>query len=182
MRLLLPTLLLLAACDPGDGVSGADAGASDAGNQGQGSEASSALVINEVAAKPAGGSDWLELYNRSSEPVDLCSFFVTDSLDRLDHYLHLGAAPPPADCPPTFLEGGAYLVIFADDDTAAGPDHAPFKLGLADQAHVVSIEGEAIDSLVFLQGTADEGLSLSRVPNGEGLFWPTIPTEGDANL
>ncbi len=177
----LPLLLLLAACDPGDGGMGADAGVGDAGPVGQGSEARGALVINEVSAKPTSGADWIELLNRSSDAVDLCDFFVTDSLDRLDHYHHLGGAPPPAECTSQLLEPGAYWIVYADDDVQLGPDHAPFKLGLADEAHVVSTRGEAIDSLVFLQAREDEGLTLARLPNGEGLFWVTEPSLGEAN-
>lgn len=173
--------LALAACDPGDGAIGPDAGELDAAPLGQGSEATGALVINEIAAKPLSGSDWLELFNRSDSPLDLCNYFVTDSLDRLDHYHHLGGAPPPADCAPKLLEPGAYLLVFADDDAAAGPDHAPFKLGLADEAHVVSTSGEAVDSLVYLHARSDDGSSLARVPNGEGLFWVTEPSPGEAN-
>ncbi len=181
MYRVLVLAILLAACDPGNSGVGVDAGTLDAAPRGQGSEATAALIINEVAAKPASGSDWLELYNRSDSAVDLCEYFVTDSLSRLDHYLHLGAAPPPALCAPQFLAAGAYLVIYADDDALAGADHAPFKLGLADEAHLVSLRGEAIDSLVFLHARADEGLSLARVPNGEGLFWVSDSSEGRAN-
>jgi hypothetical protein len=181
VRRLIPLAFLLAACDPGDGALGADAGASDGGPVGQGSEARGALVINEVSAKPSSGPDWIELHNRSEQAVELCDFFVTDSLDRLDHYHHLGGAPPPSTCTSQLLEAGAYLIIYADDDVLLGPDHAPFKLGLADEAHVVSTEGEAIDSLVFLHSREDEGLSLARVPDGEGLFWVSEPSLGDAN-
>ena len=172
---------MLIACDPGDGAVGPDAGVTDAAAEGQGSEATGPLIINEVSAKPASGSDWLEVFNRSDSPIDLCDYFVTDSLDRLDHYHHLGSAPPPAECSELLLGPGEYLVVYADDDVLAGPDHAPFKLGLADEAHVVSTEGAAIDSLVFLHSARDEGLSLARQPNGEGLFWLSEPSPGSAN-
>ncbi len=177
---VLIMVFLVAGCDPGNTGMGVDAGSVDAA-MGQGSEATAALIINEVSAKPSSGADWLELYNRSSEAVNLCNYFVTDSLDRLDHYLHLAAAPPPQQCVPRLLPAGEYLVIYADDDVFAGIDHAPFKLGLADQAHVVSTRGQAIDSLIFLHARNDEGLSLARVPNGEGLFWVSDSSQGEAN-
>ncbi len=66
--------------------------------------------MNEVAAKPANGADWLEIDNRSDEAIDLCDYFVTDSLDRLDHYHPLGG-PCPRSCPPNMLEAGGYLVV-----------------------------------------------------------------------
>ena len=42
--------------------------APDAGDLGQGSETTAALVINEVSPKPASGADWLEIMNTSDVP------------------------------------------------------------------------------------------------------------------
>lgn len=182
IRFALMAALGLAACDGQDPQVGPDGGTDAAAEEGQGSLPRAAFVVNEVSAKPGSGqADWLELYNRSGNAIDLCDYFVTDSLDRLDHYHHLGAAPPPADCAPQLLEPGSYLVIYADNDVSAGPNHAPFRLGLADEAHIVSVEGEAIDSLIFLHPSGGAGLSLAREPNGEGLFWLNAPSPGADN-
>jgi hypothetical protein len=182
LRHALIAAIALAACDAGDPDAGPDGGQDAAPERGQGSEARGALVVNEVSAKPGSGqADWIEIYNRSAEAIDLCDYFVTDSLDRLDHYFHLGGAPPPALCAPTFLDSGAYLVVYADDDPLAGPDHTGFRLGLADEAHIVSVQGEAIDSLIFLHPSGASGLTLARQPNGEGLFWLSEPTLGADN-
>ncbi len=180
MRLcLLFVMLAITACASEGGEEHFDAGVEEA--VGQGSFARGDLVINEVMAKPASGPDWIELYNRSDRELDLCDFFVTDSLARLDHYLHLGAAPPPASCVPTPIAAGAYRIVYADDDVTAGPEHAPFKLGTADEVHVVSMSGEALDSLIYLQPKGNSGRSLARIPNGEGLFWLGQPSEGNEN-
>ncbi len=181
-RVALIATLALAACDgTGPGV-GPDGGRDAAPEQGQGSLPRASLIVNEVSAKPGSGqADWIEIYNRSGDAIDLCDYFVTDSLDRLDHYFHLGSAPPPADCTPVLLPAAAYHVVYADDDIAAGPDNAPFRLGLADEAHIVSTSGEAVDSLIFLHPSGASGLSLAREPNGEGLFWLSDPTLGAEN-
>lgn len=167
-----------AACEEQNQVE-VDAGFDAAVERGQGSEARGPLVVNEVMPKPVDGADWLELFNRSDEPIDLCGYFVTDSLDRLDHYHHLGGAPPPQVCEPVILGAGEYLVVVADNDSTAG--HAPFKLGVADEAHVVSLRGEAIDSLLFLFPSESEGLSLARQPDGEGTFWLSDASQGMTN-
>lgn len=181
-RLSTLAILALAACDGGEGGVGPDAGTDAALEQGQGSLARGPLVVNELSAKPGpGAADWLEILNRGGEAIDLCDYFVTDSLDRLDHYHHLAASPPPALCEPTLLAPGEYKVIYADDDVSAGPDHAPFKLGEADEAHIVSVRGEAVDSLIFLFPADASGLSLARVPDGEGLFWVGQPSPGSEN-
>jgi len=150
-----------------------DAG-SDAAPVGQGSEAESDLVINELA--PQG--DWVELHNRSSEAIDLCDYFLTDSMDRLDHYLALGGAAPPDDCAPRSMPAGDYLVIATDDGTGEG--HAPFKLALADEVHVAVWTGEVVDGLLYIM-TGDAEQSLAREPDGVGLFYAAEATPGEAN-
>ncbi len=167
-------LFLAFACACGDNTATEPDAGSDAAPVGQGSEAESDLVINELA--PAG--DWVELHNRSASDIDLCDFFLTDQMDRLDHYLALGGAAPPDDCAPHMMFAGAYLVIATDDGEGEG--HAPFKLGLADEVHVALWTGEAVDGLLYIMtGTADE--SLAREPDGAGLFFPAEPTPGEAN-
>jgi hypothetical protein len=168
----------LSAC--GEPTPAAPDAAPDAAPVGQGSEARNELAINEVAPQTGGGSDWLEIINRSDTTIDLCNYFVTDDLDRLDHYLPLGNAMPPDPCEPRLFEAGDYLVIYADDD-AATPDHAPFRLGIADAAHVVTITGTPVDSFVYLFPEAEAGQSLARTPDGEGLFFVVDPTPGAAN-
>ena len=172
MRRAVAILLCLAACGD-NAATQADAGA-DAAPVGQGSEAEGGLVINEVA--PAG--DWVELFNRSDAAIDLCDFFLTDQMDRLDHYLALGGAAPPDPCEPSLLAAGAYLVIETDD--GAEPGHAPFRLAAADEVHLALWTGRAVDGLLYVMlGGPEE--SLARAPDGEGLFYVAQPTRGERN-
>ena len=150
-----------------------DAGA-DAAPVGQGSQAESDLVINEVA--PEG--DWVELVNRSDAAIDLCDYFLTDQMDRLDHYLSLGGASPPEPCEPALLAAGAYLVIETDD--GAEPGHAPFKLAAADEVHVALWTGHAVDGLLYVM-LGGPGQSLAREPDREGLFYVAEPSRGERN-
>ncbi|MBK9036844.1 MAG: lamin tail domain-containing protein [Myxococcales bacterium] len=188
MRRLAALCLALAACDdPGGAVdAGVDAGL-DA-QVGQGSEPTGDLVINEVAPRGVG-SDWVELHNRGATPIDLCGYFLTDAADRLDHYLPLGGVLPPAPCPPLPLAPGAYRVILLDGtplptDTPIDPLHAPFKLGVADQVHLVTTAGGIGDGVLFLypRGPAEPAdVALARVPDGGGLFFAVAPSAGAAN-
>ena len=169
MRRALLLCLVLAACGDGEGGSAPDAGLPDAGPVPQGSEATSDLAINEV--DPDGDPDWFEIVNRSSAAFDLCDVFVTDSLDRLDHYVALGGAVPPEACEPAMLAAGAYLVVTPE----------AFALGDADEVHIARWEdGAALDSLLYLD-IAHDGQTLARSPDGEGLFVPADPTPGEAN-
>ncbi len=167
---------VLGAC-AGEGVQGEPDAAPVVG---QGSEATGPLVVNEVYPRGAG-PDWIELLNRSDAPLDLCGYFVTDSVDRLDHYLPLGGALPPDPCTPRLLAAGDYLVIIADGMPSTGPDHAPFNLGVADEAHVVTAKGIPVDSFVFLHPASASGQSFARAPDGAGLFYLAEPSQGRAN-
>jgi hypothetical protein len=172
VRIGLALLALLAAC--GDNTATEPDAGADAAPVGQGSEAESDLVVNELAPQ----DDWIELHNRSESDIDLCDYFLTDQMDRLDHYLALGGAAPPDDCAPRMMAAGAYLVIATDD--GAGDGHAPFKLGLADEVHVAVWTGEVVDGLLYIM-TGDAGRSLAREPDGAGLFYAADPTPGEAN-
>jgi hypothetical protein len=182
--LALAAMALGAGC--GDNLASPDA-APD-GPLAQGSEATSDLVINEVAPR-GDGPDWVELYNRGVTPVDLCGVFFTDAVDRLDHYLPLGGVMPPAPCPPRLLGPGDRLVILADDTpivdgVAIDPGHAPFQLGVADEVHLMSMDGAVIDGLLFLYPPGPEAppdVTLARVPDGSGRFFERAPSPSAAN-
>ncbi len=174
MRTPILVVLALAACDdirPVEEDAGPDV------PRGQGSEASSDLVINEVSPR-GDGPDWIELYNRSDEPVDLCGFFLTDSVDRLDHYLPLGGVAPPAPCEPAPIAAGERRIILADGI------EAPFQLAIADELHLIAIDGLVVDGLLFLYGPGPlvpGDVSLARDPDGDGRFFERAPTPGEAN-
>jgi len=184
----LPVLLVVGAAACGDNLDAPiDAGIDAPGPRPQGSAASSDLVINELAPR-GDGPDWVELKNRSASPIDLCGVFLTDSVDRLDHFLPLGGVMPPAACTPRELAPGAYLMIEADGtplvEGAIDPAHAPFNLGVADEIHLVSITGVVLDGLLYMYPpgpNAPPTVSIARVPDGEGPFWTRPPTPGSAN-
>ena len=126
------------------------------------------VVINEVLASnsrfmadPQGQyDDWIELHNRGDAPVDLGGMYLTDD----------PAVPTkwqfPTDNPAlTTIGPQQYLLVWADDDTAAAGLHAAFKL---------SAEGETIalfdrdgttliDSVTF--GIQMTDISYGRLPD-----------------
>lgn len=104
-------------------------------------EPSTALVINEVMTDNAGAwidergetEDWLELVNRSRESVRLRDFWLEDG----------SGARARLDGPD--LQPGERRLFWADDDTAQGATHLPFKLG--SEGDVVRIT-DAIERVV----------------------------------
>ena len=184
MRRVLLGVALLGGC--GDNLAGPDA--APPVPLAQGSVATSDLVINEVAPR-GDGPDWVELYNRSVAPIDLCGVFFTDAIDRLDHYLPLGGVMPPEPCAPRMLAPGDRLVVLADDTPIVDgvpidPTHAPFELDVADEVHLVSTEGAVIDGLLFLYPPGPEApaeVTLARDPDGSGRFYERVPSTSAPN-
>src|SRR6185436_9379658 len=86
-------------------------------------------VINEFMASNGNGildedglkSDWIEIYNPSSVPIDLAGWHLTD--DK--------SLPHAFTFPSTILNPGGYLLVFATGENQAvsgGELHADFKL------------------------------------------------------
>jgi hypothetical protein len=158
------------------------------GPRGQGSEPTGDLVLNEIAPR-GDGADWIEIVHRGAAPIDLCAVFLTDAVDRLDHYLPLGGVLPPEPCVPRWFAPGAYLRVQADDTAvpeggAFDPAHAPFELGVADEVHLVTIDGTVLDGLTYLYppGPLEPAdVTLARVPDGRGVFFAALPTPDAPN-
>lgn len=188
MRVLACLVVLGACAEPTPGGPDAAPPDPDAAPRGQGSEARGDLVVNELAPR-GDGPDWIELHHRGGSPIDLCDVFLTDAIDRLDHYLPLGGVMPPAPCPPRLLEPGAYLRVLADDvpwpaEGAIDAAHAPFSLGVADAVHLVTTTGAVLDGVAYLYPPGPDGPddeTLARVPNGAGPFFLRAPTPEAAN-
>lgn len=140
------------------------------------------VVLNELLASndttitdPDFGeyADWIELYNASSESVDIGGYYLTDDLEE----------PTQWQIPEgTTIAPGGFLVIWADDEnTAASALHANFKLsaggetiGLYDST--VSI----VDTLTFPEQSTD--ISYGRYPDGSTAFaFFKDPTPGSGN-
>ncbi|TWT77840.1 CotH protein [Posidoniimonas polymericola] len=88
------------------------------------------VVISEFLASNSGGledgdgdsSDWVELYNTTSGPIDLGGYYLTDDSGELTKWSFPSGAT---------IGANSTLVVFASDKDAAGPAgelHTNFKL------------------------------------------------------
>ena len=111
------------------------------------------LVINEwLANSVPGGSDWLELYNRSSnQPVQLTGLYMANSHELFE----IRSA--------SFIAPLGYVQLFADENV--GPDHLDFKLSAAgDSITLYDYSGAILDSVSFVNQI--QGVSQGRLPDG----------------
>lgn len=133
-----------------------------------------AVAINELmaantttAADETGKyEDWIELYNRSGQAVDLSGYYLTDNTANLDKW------QIPQN---TILPANGYLIFWADEDGNDGDFHCNFKLSAdGEVVYLLTHDLQLVDSVSFGKQEPDKG--FARVPNGTGNFVIQAPT------
>jgi len=137
------------------------------------------VVINEVMADNATTQsdeldeydDWIELYNRGTEAVNLSGWYLTDN----EWNLHKWIIPDG-----TVLQPDNYLIIWADDQPLQGDYHCNFKLSKQGESlTLLTSASEISDYMQF--GLQQEDMGYARVPNGIGGFVIQEPTFASHN-
>ena len=157
------------------------------------------VYINEFMAEndttiqdPDGGGgypDWIELFNAGDTAIDLSGMYLTDDYED----------PTQWRIPDgVFIDAGAHLLLWADNDEEQGDLHTNFKLSRGGEAVALFDTDEGgnkiIDGIVFGPQTAD--VSMGRRFDGadcwEQLAAPSpetpnraaydIDTDGDVDL
>jgi hypothetical protein len=137
------------------------------------------VVINEVMASNSSVvadefgeyDDWIELYNNSSEAIDLSNYYLSDRYDSLYKWTF------PVG---TIIEGNSYLIVWADKDEDQGGLHANFKLsGSGEGVYLSDVNQELVDELLFFTQQTD--VSYGRYPNGTGDFEFLSPSFNASN-
>lgn len=139
------------------------------------------VVINEFIAKNNSGflseyseyADWIELYNRTNEPLSLSGLYLSDKADNLKEFAF------PQDI---IIGAHGYLVIIADEKASTSHYlHCNFKLSADGEVIILSNgNGEIIDNIAFGAQTTD--VPMGRCPNATGEFdFFSEPTMGEAN-
>lgn len=123
---------------------------------------------NETAADEYGEfDDWIELYNNSSNTVDLSGYLLSDDINLPAKWaLPLGTTIGP----------GEYLIVWADgDDGSQIGLHTNFELDAGGEYVILSDPtGIPINSIQFPE-VYDNG-TYGRYPNGTGGFIPMAST------
>lgn len=140
------------------------------------------LVINEILADNQATipdddgefPDYIELYNYGEYSIFLGNLSITDDPDR----------PTKWFLPDMLLPADTYALLYADNETEQGLNHASFSLDAENdmvRIHAPVTSGYAIiDSVSFTQLPPDT--SWGRIPNGTGPFvLLTTPSPGAYN-
>ncbi|HYE33614.1 MAG TPA: lamin tail domain-containing protein [Methylomirabilota bacterium] len=134
------------------------------------------LKVNEIMADPANGDDWFEIMNTSTAIVPLGGLALTDNPVNNPRL-----SPIPAL---SFIGTGddAFIRFWADQDVAAGADHAFFRLSAGGESvAIVNANSQVIDTVTF--GAQQTGVSQGRMPNGTGglVSFPGSASPGEPN-
>ena len=117
------------------------------------------VVINEILANSGTAPDWIELYNRSSSPVNIGGWFLSDDGSDLAKYRI------PLD---TVLPANGYLTFF--EDTNFGPESSdPNRItgfGLSDNGETVHLTSAINDVLTDYRFKENFGASLEGTTLG----------------
>ena len=133
------------------------------------------VVINEFAASmdslsaisDANGEydDWIELYNNTNTSINLSNAYLTDDVDNPKKWQFPSG---------TIIDGGGYLIVWADKDSDQNGLHANFKLKKDGDFLMLTDFDKVLDSLSF--GEQTKNIPSARVPNGTGNFVVQAPT------
>lgn len=119
--------------------------------------------------------DWLEIYNGDSIALSLADKYVTDNFSNPDKW----------NLPDTVLQPGEFLLIWADEDSSQGINHANFKLSAGGEELGIFREEDGvfvpIDTFSF--GAMSTDISYGRTEDG-GLVWQLfeVSTPGISNV
>ncbi len=128
----------------------------------------SAVVLNEIMSNNVGnGVDWIEIYNKSSEDVDLGGYMLNDA-ETVS-----GGWTIPAG---TIIPANGYIVFEEDTDwDFGGVSSGGEWVSFADAAGVL------IEKTLVPDMSSNAGLTWAREIDGDGEWMVSTPTPGETN-
>jgi hypothetical protein len=151
------------------------------------SVALSGVYINEILASNTSISsdeygeydDWIEIYNKTNQALNIGGLFVTDDLRDPCKYQISWNASDTTTIPPN-----GYLIIWSDGQPSQGIVHTNFRLNRGGEqiglVQVVENDTIFLDSLTFSEQMSN--ISYGRYPDGSASWqFFNTPTPGDSN-
>ena len=131
---------------------------------------------NSVYADEIGEyDDWVELYNSSSDPIDISGMYLADDLEDNLNII------PSSNQFSTIVPANGYLIIWFDKDQDQGPLHTGEKLSAdGEGVYLYNADRVLIDSVTF--GVQETDISMGRYPDGSNRWVKfTTPTPTKSN-
>lgn len=134
--------------------------------------ADNSIYINDLYKR----NDWIELYNTTSEPVDVAGMYLSDNLSKSQKYQILAD-----EAVTTVIEPHGYLVVWADKLTPVSQLHASFKLAAeGGDVLLTAADGSWADQLTYPAHYGDESVGL--YPDGAlAVYQMNTPTIAASN-
>ncbi len=134
--------------------------------------ADNSIYVNDYYKK----NDWIELFNTTSEPIDVAGMYLSDNLDNPTKYQIQGD-----DWVDTTIEPYGYLIIWADKLSTFSQLHASFKLA-AEGGYVTLTSADQTwsDRLYYEPHLGTESVGLYP-DGGSDVYIMTTPTIAQAN-
>ncbi|PKL85211.1 MAG: hypothetical protein CVV22_09285 [Ignavibacteriae bacterium HGW-Ignavibacteriae-1] len=142
---------------------------------------SQALFINEMMSSNSGfyfdedgdDSDWIEIYNNTSSPINLLGYCLTDKSKELQRWCF----------PDTTIGAYAYLVVFASNKDRAikGAElHTNFAISAAGEDLFLTFNDEIVHMLPEIELQSNHSYGLFPDASSELQVF-SIPTPGETN-
>ena len=140
-------------------------------------ETLAAIRINEIADRGSvnvcEGKEWIELFNDSTDAVDLEGYILHDD----DYPKEVGTELTFSAG--TLLSGGAYLVLCCNDND--GINNPKFKVGKSDTVTLLDSSKNVVSTSGKLPGLGEENVTYAYSAPGEYVQTWT-PTPGELNV
>ena len=117
------------------------------------------LRINEWSAG-GEGDDWLELYHRGNQPVDISGLYLTDDPSLAGKTKHAIANL-------SFVGPKSWVVFSADGEPQRGSDHLNFRLSSRGETLRIYSESLNVIDEILVEESFVQGGSHGRLPDGE---------------
>lgn len=140
------------------------------------------IVINEFLPNPIGGNEWIELYNRGVDLIDLTDWYLTDA--DPSHILNITTANTVSSDPSTsglMIGPNEFFVVYQNGDSDFLLDDNVDQLNLYDNTSIPNL----IDQYSYDTSLGDvvlENKSIARYPDGSDTWFDPIPSPLGKNI
>ena len=132
------------------------------------------IYVNEYFKR----DDWVELYNTTSQPIDVEGMYLTDNPEKPQKY-QITKGDTQAS---TIIPAHGYLIIWCDKREAKTQLFSQFKLEKeGDELLLTAADGSWTDRFVYPEMKSDE--TVGRYPDGaDDIYTMNVPTIAKANI